>query len=61
MIEPRTAPSAEASQRERLGGEAAMCAQDGEGRDPEQQENVDDVHDDRVRRAPDQHRARRRG
>ena len=38
-------------QGERLGGEAPVRSQNGEGRDPEQQQNVDDVHADSLRSA----------
>ena len=42
-----TAPERQAAEREGLRGEAALGAEDREGDDPEQEENVGDVHADK--------------
>ena len=42
---PQDGAQREPTQGERLGGEPTVRAENGERRDPEQQENVDDVHE----------------
>jgi hypothetical protein len=44
---PDDGTESQASERERLRGEAALRAEDREGGDPDEKENVGDVHADK--------------